>query len=335
MKSKSSLILLIIAFFIVGCTKKERKFSLNGFAQGTYYQISYYSKDSIITQATVDSFFMAFDEIASLWNPNSMISKINSNQLQKVSMPFKRMFQMAYEVSNATDGALDCTIGNIVNVWGFGKDSIHSPSQQTIDSLMKFVGFHNVFISSDNTIHKLYPETKLDFNAIAKGFSVDMLAQKFHTSGIHNFIIDVGGEIAVSGKKQNDDQWIIGIESPAATATSERNVQIKLKLTNTSIATSGSYRKYYEENGIRYSHTIDPQTGRPVNHSLLSATVITEKCAIADAFATAFMVMGTEKTIEFLKSHTQLQVYLIYCGEDGLLHTWQTDGFKDFIVSDL
>lgn len=313
------------------CTHKEKRINFTGLAQGTYYNITYYANDTLFTQQDIDSFFIEFDNIASLWKPNSMISKINRNETHKVSSTFKRIFEIAQEVSVATDGSLDCTIGDVVNAWGFGSNDKIKPSSKTIDSLMQYVGFQNISLNN-NEVTKLYPETKLDFNAIAKGFSVDMLSQMIQNKGVHSFIVDVGGEISACGRKPDGTHWIIGLEKPSSTAFSDRELITTLNLTNKSIATSGSYRKYYEKNGIRYSHAIDPKTGYPVTHTLLSATVIADKCANADAFATAFLVMGKDNVIRFLKKYAQLEVFLVYSNEKGEIKTWQTDGFKSLIL---
>ncbi|MDD4847359.1 MAG: FAD:protein FMN transferase [Bacteroidales bacterium] len=329
---KKLLYFLVGILLLAGCSTKEQKISFNGLAQGTYYRVTYYAPDTLFSQAEIDSFFVEFDALASLWNPNSMISKINNNELTTVSTPFKRLFRTAQDVSKITNGALDCTIGNLVNAWGFGAFDSIKPSQIIIDSLLQYVGFQYVSIDSDNVIHKQFPETKLDFNAVAKGFSVDLLAQKMQNKGIRSLLIDIGGEIFAYGQKPDGSNWVVGLEKPSKTAVSERELKLTLNLSNKAIATSGSYRKYYEKDGIRYSHTIDPATGYPVRHTLLSATVICEKCAVADAFATAFMVMGTDKVIEFLKQYAQLQVFLIYSDDQGDLKTWQTDGFKNLIL---
>lgn len=317
---------------VSSCTTKEKKISFTGLAQGTSYSITYYAEDTLLTQNDIDSFFIEFDKVASLWVSNSMISKINNNENNQVSSIFKSIFKISQEVSLATDGALDCTIGDIVNVWGFGANDSIAPSSKVIDSLMQYVGFQNVSINDQNQIIKRYPETKIDFNAIAKGFSVDMIAQLMLNRGIYSFIVDVGGEVTSFGQKPDGSLWLVGLEKPSKTSSSDREILTTLNLTNKSIATSGSYRKYYEKNGVRYSHTIDPKTGYPVKHSLLSTTVIADKCAVADAFATAFLVMGKENTINFLKHYAQLEVFLIYSNEKGEIKTWQTEGFKNFIM---
>ena len=218
-----------------------------------------------------------------------------------------------------------------MNAWGFGFKSREKLDSSKVDSLKQYIDYRHVRLENGRIVKK-YPGIQLDFNAIAQGFSVDVLAGYLESKGIRNYLIDVGGEVLGHGSKPWHKPWKVGIENPAPDSTAARTLNAKVYLRDKALATSGSYRKYYEENGIRYSHTIDPKTGYPVLHSLLSVSVLANDCATADGFATAFMVMGLEKSLKFLKDHPELQAYFIYSDREGNLQVRYTKGFKSILI---
>ena len=239
--------------------------------------------------------------------------------------------------SSLTDGAFDITVGELVRKHGFANKNREKLTDAQVDSLLQFVGYANLSINNDKLIKKL-PQTTLDFNAIAQGYTSDTIASYFRNRNIHSFIVDVGGEVMCGDKKPDNSKWAVGIEQPTIVESdnsqyelyNERKTQQIIYLENESVVTSGNYRKFYIENGVKYSHTINPKTGRPVTHSLLSASVIAKDATTADALATAFMVMGLEDTQKFLESHKEYATYLIYCDKNGQMQTWQSSNFNKY-----
>jgi len=325
--------LLCLLLTLCHCVQsgKTKRFTFTGNTQGTYYQITYYATDTLVTQTQIEDVLEKFLQVASLWNPDSEISRVNGNQNMTVGTDFQAIFYEAQEISRLTGGAFDVTVGGLVNAWGFGPYQSEDSVLVKIDSLRQYVGFQNVDIINSVVVKK-DPNIKIDFNAIAKGYSVDLMAKVLWHYGINNFIVDIGGEVYTSGLKPDGGKWNVGIEKPSETDHSAREVQEVIALSNKAAATSGTYRKYFTKDNIRYSHTIDPTTGRPVEHSLLSVTVIADRCVTADALATAFMVMGVEKAMEFLSENPQYEGYFIYCDEDNDLQIVYTEGFKALII---
>ncbi|MBL7137975.1 MAG: FAD:protein FMN transferase [Bacteroidales bacterium] len=308
------------------------KIHFTGEAQGTYYAVTYYSSDIKNYQPSIDSLLKDFDQTASLWVKNSMINRVNNNKDVVVNDLFLELFRISRVVSEATDGYFDITVGPLVNAWGFGADSKPAIRQGTVDSLLPLVNFRNVRIENGKVI-KADPRIKIDFNAVAQGYSVDLISSFLESRGIENYLVDIGGEVYARGTKPGGKSWQIGIEKPSEDQSSSREINAELPITNHAVATSGNYRKYYEQDGIRYSHTIDPHTGYPVRHSLLSVTVVADRCAYADAYATAFMVMGLDNTLLFLDGkQPDLEVYFIYSDQDGIYKTLMTEGLKKLVV---
>lgn len=329
-------ILLGFLFSSIFCLVNGQEIDLNritlaGFTQGTYYKIIYYASDSVVTQKEIDLFLDDFLQTASLWNANSIISKVNRNEEVELNESFITIFETAQQISALTDGAYDITVGNLVNTWGFGigKENI---SKKTIDSLLQYVGYEKISIVN-NKIVKQSPSITIDFNGIAKGYTVDLVLRWFSERGINSSFVDIGGEIGTSGLPADGSPWLIGIEKPADYASSDREIRNVIALTGKSVATSGTYRKYIERDGLRYSHTIDPKTGYPVSHHLLSVSVIADQCYIADALATAFMVMGMEKAMRFLYQNPQYDAYfIIYDKEEGY-KDFCSKGFQKYIYT--
>lgn len=326
-----ALMLLLLCSFSVDPTQQE--YHYQGYTQGTYYSIIYFANHEIVSSKEIESLLADFMLTASLWEKNSVIAKINRNEDVVLDSNFMAIFKKAQEISQITDGNFDITVGNLVNAWGIGyKEKVNLPKSK-IDSLLRFVDYRNIGIDGEK-IQKKYPEIMIDFNAIAKGYSVDLVSDYLKRRGINNFIVDIGGEIRTSGVKANGNDWLVGIERPSEDAKADRKIQYAIRLRDKSMATSGTYRKYREENGIRYSHTIDPKTGYPVSHTLLSATVIADDCMTADALATAFMVMGVEKAKLFLNSYKNCDALFIYTDEKGEFQILYTKGFVNLFYTE-
>ena len=315
---------------------------INGFAQGTTYHIVYIpdfsiqlilNKDDFFFQEEIDSLLARFDESLSTYHPGSIISRVNQNDSSVVvDELFKTVFRKASEVASLTNGAFDITIGPIVNAWGFGPGEREKVDSTLIDSLLHYVGMSMVYIEDDRVV-KTIDEIVLDVNAIAQGYSVDLLASFFKGKGVDNYLVELGGEISASGKKHWGKEWKVGVDKPIDNnLIPGQMLQAVVELKNRSLATSGNYRKFYEEDGIKFSHTIDPETGYPVRHNLLSVTIIADDCMTADAFATAFLVMGLEKSIEMISGMNELEGFFIYSSEGGEFVTYSTPGFKEIII---
>ncbi len=305
---------------------------LQGEAQGTYYSMLYYDSLNRNFHPQVDSILKAFDQSVSLWVPNSILSRINRNDTNVVlDKHFIGNFNYSQQVSEATHGAFDMTVGPLVEVWGFGFESRKKVGKRMVDSLMPFIGYQKIKLV-DGKVIKAVPQMRIDFNGIAQGYSDDVVGRFFKSKGIHNYLIDIGGEVTARGNKADGSPWKVGIEKPAPDKDSPRVLKAVIALKNCSVATSGSYRKYYVENGIRYSHTIDPKTGYPVQHSLLSVSVLTNNTALADAYATAFMVMGYHKSRKFVESHPNLDAFFIWSEADGTFQSYATPGFKKVMI---
>jgi len=330
-------IFFILSIILAGwtaCTPESgtKKIRFFGEAQGTYYALTYYADDTLVTQQQIDSLLTAFDLSASIWVKQSVISRINNNDPDVApDRDFINIFRIAEKVSDETDGAFDITVGPLVEAWGFGFENRADVNLRMIDSLLPLANYRAVRIV-DGKVIKDNPGIQIDYNAIAQGYSVDLTGGFLLKNGIRNFLIDIGGELLAKGTKPDGSLWVVGIEKPSKEMDSERELKATLKITDKAVATSGNYRKYYEIDGVRYSHTINPKTGYPVRHSLLSATVIADSAAIADAYATAFMVMGLEKARTFLVSHPEMEAFFIYQGKDRQMKTYATEGIADRIV---
>lgn len=308
--------------------KKKAPNEVKGYAQGTTYQILYLDDRNF--QRSVDSILIAIDNSLSTYNKRSIITNFNqADSILEVDAFFIDVFNMAKEVYTSTEGAFNPAVTHLVNAWGFGFKNTEKTDSATIDSLLQFTNFDLITIVNNIAI-KQNKNMMLDFNAIAQGYTVDVIADFFDEKNVKNYMIEVGGEIIAKGKNTENKVWKIGIDKPIENQE-ERELKAIIRLDNLALATSGNYRKFYEKEGVKYSHTINPKTGYPVQHSLLSATVISNNCALADAYATAFMVVGLEKSKEILKANPTLEALLIYAIEDGTLSTYSTPKLTETI----
>ncbi len=330
---RSIILISLVLPFILACTgKKELKlYKFSGATQGTYYAITYCADNNENLQPAVDSLLKQFDRSVSAYLPSSVLSRLNSNDTTATADSiFKIVFKKSMEISAATDGAFDITVGPLVNAWGFGFKKKEKVNKAMIDSLLPLVGYQKVQLSNGRLI-KTDPRILIDFDAIAQGYTSDWLAHFFETKGIQDYLIDVGGEVLGHGLKPDGQLWSVAIEMPSENSEDERKLQAILALKDKAISTSGSYRKYYEENGTRYSHFIDPSNGYPVRHNLLSVSVLANDCITADAYATSFMVMGLEKSKDFLTKHPEIEAYFISDDKKGGFTVFYTPGFEQLL----
>lgn len=303
-------ILVFAILLLTSCSDLQFQ-KIEGGALGTYYAITYKGKENPSLQKGIDSILNSINETFSIFNASSVISKINDNQEVRINNDFIEVFHIAQRIGQETDGAFEMTIGPLVNLWGFGKDERNTNiTQEMIDSVLTFVGYQKVHLEG-TTITKDNTDIQLNFNALAKGYAVDKVAEYLVAKGYKDCLVDIGGEIVAKGKKYHDQEWNIGLQTPTRTRDGEMRSEETFHLQNKAVATSGNYRNYFEENGQRYTHIIDPKTGHPEKSNLLSVTVIADRCVVADAYATAFMVMGVEKTKTFLAKHPELTCIFI------------------------
>lgn len=335
--------ILRIGFFLIICNlftfcKTENKekelqyYKVAGFTQGTTYHITY--SDTINYRPKIEKILKDFSRSLSTYDKTSLISGLNKNK-ENVALDnfFISVFNKSQEISEKTNGYFDATVAPVVNAWGFGFSKKEKITKELIDSIKQYTGYKTVKIQNNRLVKK-HKQTMLDFNAIAQGYSVDVVADFLDEKGIENYMIEIGGELITKGKNPDNRDWKIGIDKPIEhSQESNRKIQAVVKLNNKALATSGSYRKFYEKNGIKYSHTINPKTGYPVQHNLLSVTVVAEDCISADAYATAFMVMGLEKSIKFVENTPSLEAYFISAKPNGGYEIYYTNGMKKMILN--
>lgn len=301
-----------------------------GMVFGTVYNITYQYDQDI--KEEIEAELQKVDNSLSPFNKGSIISKVNRNENPEVNSMFAEVFDKANEVARETGGAFDITVAPLVNMWGFGTKQFHHPDKESVDSLMQFVGYQKVALDGKH-VSKRNPNIQLDCSGIAKGYGSDVVARLLRGKGIKNFMIEIGGEIVASGNSEKRIPWKIGVTKPSDDSLqANQELQTVLNITDKAMATSGNYRNFYLEGGRKLAHTIDPHTGYPVQHSLLSSTVIADDCATADAYATAFMVLGIDKAKEVLKHHPELMAYFIYAGPKGEMKVWFSPTLKDKII---
>lgn len=317
-----ALVLLIVASVVIIRQNSAMPYQINqGMVFGTFYKITYQHDKNL--QKEIEAQLKSVNDALSMFDKKSIITAVNNNEPVKLNDMFVNVFKLAQSISEDTDGAFDITVAPLVNAWGFGYKSGALPSQQDIDSIRAFVGYQKVKLSGMR-IQKEDARLTLDCSAIAKGYGTDVVARYFLREGIKNFMVEIGGEIVTHGVNPKRQQWSIGIEKPVEDSLAMKSeLQTVLKVDDIAMATSGNYRNFYYKDGKKYAHTIDPKTGFPVQHNILSATVLAKQCAVADAYATAFMVMGLEKSKEVLARHKDLKAYLIY-DDNGKYGIWKS-----------
>ena len=329
------LLLLLIVGTILTCKSAGTPSSSDGYMQsegevfGTIYHITYHYGHDL--RPSIDSVLAQVDRSLSPFNSHSIITAVNNNQDVTVDSGFTTVFRLARQVYEETGGAFDITVAPLVNLWGFGFKNEAGVTDSLVRATLIHVGMDKVSLQADRVV-KTDTLTMLDCSAIAKGYGVDAVGLYLEHLGITDYMVEIGGEVRLRGSNPKGEPWSIGIMKPVDDPTGQQSeLEQVLRLTGMSMATSGNYRNYYEREGRKYAHTIDPHTGYPVQHSLLSATVLASDCATADAYATSFMVLGMDRAREVLSRHPELSAFLIYSDHDGNTHNWMTDGFKKYI----
>lgn len=321
----------IFLLYSASIYSQQEPIKIEGNAQGTTYHITYFDHQNRNLQPEIEKILQDFDLSVSTYIPNSIISRINSNEKNViVDKYFIVCFNKAKEVWKNTNGAFDPTVYPLSNAWGFGPGRKQKIEKTKIDSILKFVGFQLIKLKG-NTVIKKDPRVALDFNAFAQGYSVDVVSDFLNSRGISAYIVEIGGEVYARGRKPNGKNWTIGIEKPIDNKESENAFKAIVKLENLAIATSGNYRRFIIEDGIKYAHHLDPKTGYPTKNNLLSASIFAKECISSDANATGVLVMGLEKAKVFLQKHTELQAYLIYSDDKGNYQVYETPGLNSIL----
>ncbi len=343
---RSFVIISIAALLTFSCEKQSEKSVISGNTQGTTYSIIVPGEQINFNKKEIDSVLNDFDLALSTYIDNSVVSKLNNASdsiwVQDKSGYFKRCYELSQTVFQKSQGSFDPTVFPLIDAYGFFKNEKTPPSDAQITAILEYVGFEEnklftISFSGDSIrLIKKNPNLKFDFNAIAQGLSVDVLAKFIESKGHEDYYVEIGGEIFVKGKNPDGEKWRIGIDTPSEEnmpGKDKRSIDNVLMISGKAVATSGNYRKFYSSGGKKFSHTLDPLSGKAVNHSLLSATVIAENCAIADAYATVFMVLGLERSKSFLADHPKLKldVYLISSGEDETYNYFISPGLGNYL----
>ena len=326
---QSSLIALAV-FSLFACQPKKEFIRNEGLIFGTVYHMTYEHHHDLYD--TINAVLNAFDRSMSTYKKESLISKINRNASDKTDAYFRQVFHRAKEITEATDGAFDMTVAPLVNAWGFGFSKEDSITQALIDSILPNVGMAMLQLDGDRLI-KQRPGIMLDGSAIAKGFAVDVVADLLEAFEVRNYMIEIGGEMRVKGHNPVNTVWRVGIDKPIDDPeVMNRQLQEIIGISNVALATSGNYRNFYVKGGKKYAHTISPFTGYPVSHQLLGVSVLAPDCMSADAYATGFMVLGFEKSLEIVESHPELEAYFIMADKALEYKTHSTKGFSKYII---
>ena len=332
-------LVFILTMVMVACqpSVNEKVYLIEGEAQGSTYHIKYIAERDENLKPAIDSILEVIDLSMSTYRPDSAISKINQGDTTVVvDEHFRKVFEASQQIWQESEGLFDPTVGVLVNAWGFGKQKISEadlPTDKKIDSLRKYVGFDKVALTGKNLIKKRYTEILFDFNAIAQGYTSDVVANYLSARGIKNYIVEIAGEMYLKGKNTVEDKsWTIGVENPLK-PLDDRDLVATIQFTNQGLATSGNYRKVWtDSNGRKYVHSINPLTGRATQSDVLSATVVAPSTMLADGYATMFMVMGLAKSKAFLEKHPDLAVLLVYSDDKHQEATYETKSFEKLII---
>lgn len=330
MHKKIGFLVSLWILVFTACTNQKQYFEESGSVFHTIYHIKYEAPE-LLTEK-IDAEFQKFNLSLNPFNPNSIISKVNQNEPVEADDWFIEVFNRAKEVSDHSDGVFDITCAPLINLWGFGFSKMDSVTPQMIDSIKQFVGYQKVKLIGRNVV-KEDPRLMLNCSAIAKGYACDVIARLLEREGVKNYMVEIGGEVAMKGINQNGNCWRIGINKPEDDSTGiindiEEVVQLCKK---GGVATSGNYRNYYIKDGKKYAHTIDPRTGYPSEQNILSATIVANDCITADAYATAFMAMGLEKARQAAKNIPDIEYYVIYSDENGKHQIEYSNGMLQYL----
>ena len=326
------LVLLIVGTVLIIRQQQNMPYQkYSDFVFGTTFTVTYQC-DSDMNHSIKDE-LMKVDFSLSPFNEKSIITAINNNQDVTPDKMFMDVFQLAMDISRETNGAFDITVAPLVNAWGFGFKNGEKPTAQQVDSLRQIIGYQKVSVENGK-IRKQDPRMMFDCSAIAKGYGTDVVARFLRSRGVKNFMVEVGGESITSGVNPERLPWRVGVIKPDDDSLNvSHELQTVLNVTDIAMATSGNYRRFYYKNGKKYAHTIDPATGYPVQHNILSATVLAKTCAMADAYATSFMVMGLDGAQKVLERHPELMAYFIYDDGQGKNAVWFSPSLKDKIAN--
>lgn len=328
-----SLSIITFPLLVCSCAPQPEYAEINGLTQGTTYHIVIEKSpgvDIMALRQKIENLLTDVDNSLSIYNDSSVISLINAGVSDLTDTLLREVFRSSAIVSEQSGGLFDITIGPLVKAWGFGPDAMKRFDETMLDSLLALVGMDKLQLEGERLVRN-DPHMFIDVNAIAQGYTTDLLVELLKQEGIDECLVEVGGEVRTAGNKRGKG-WHIGIDTPAdGNYIPGADMQAKVRLDNSALATSGNYRKFFVENGVKYSHTIDPRTGYPVRHTLLSATVIAPECAVADAWATACMVAGTDAAIALIEKHDFLEGYLIFSDEKGEMRSWISEGLKNLI----
>lgn len=299
-----------VLILLLNSCVEEKITNIQGSAFGSYYSITYMGAENPQLQESIDSILADISDQFSLFDTTSTLYRINEGDSLPFTEDMVKVFYLSQKISTLTKGTYDITVAPLVNLWGFGKEKRENVEQWEIDSVLKFVGYSKISLKN-NFIVKSDPRIEINFNAITDGYAADKIAQFMVSQGYPNCIVDIGGEIVALGTK-GGKQWQVGIQTPTNDADGVIDSQYAFPMKNRAVSTSGNYRKYLEKDGQRFSHIINPITGQPEHSTLLSVSVIAKDCATADAYSTAFMVLGIEKSLEIVKRDPSLAAYFIY-----------------------
>lgn len=322
-------IVLGMAIGLAGCAERKEYRFTEGQIYGTFYHITYNFSEDLQNEIRVE--MEKVNTSLSMFNPKSVIAMINKNESDRTDSLFRRMFIKALRVNRESGGAFDITVAPLVNAWGFGFKNSAFPTPEKIDSILVFVGMDKLTLAADKIV-KSIPGVEMDASSIAKGLGTDLVADYLDSRGVTDYMVEIGGEIRVKGISTKRKPWTVGIERPIDDATAQnREIEMVVGISSGALATSGNYRKFYIHEGKKYAHTINPLTGYPVQRDILSASVFADSCMEADAYATAFMVLGLEASKEIVNRNPSLQACFIY-EKDGEMKTWMSAGFEKLIV---
>lgn len=330
-------LLFILSVLFISCNSGKKKENYTYFRDSgeifhTLYHIKYAYGRSL--EKEILSELERFEQSLNPFRDNTVITKINSNMPVKPDSLFLDVFNKAMEVSRMTEGKFDITASPLIDAWGFGFKNMDDVTPAIIDSLKRFVGYHKIRIDSEGNVVKSDPRVQLNTSAISKGYSCDLVARLLDRYGIENYMVEIGGEVVAKGMNDRGVCWRIQVDKPVDDFTGMlHEQQIVLSLCDKSVATSGNYRNYYVKDGKKYAHTIDPQTGYPSEQDILGATVIADDCMTADAYATAFMASGLEKSKEIARKIPGLHYYFIYVKPDSTLDVAYSEGFEQFFAN--
>lgn len=320
--------LSVVVCFSCGKQHSKKYLKAEGFTQGTTFSIVYADSLNRDFSSSFDSIFTIIDNSLSIYNDSSVISQVNRNSRLDVDSMLAQVIAISDLVYRETEGAFDITVGPVVRAIGFGPDKVKGIDTLKVKSLLPLIGMSHLHLNG-LTLTKSNPAIQIDVNAVAQGYTVDVVANFLKSKGVVDYIVEVGGEISANGVNSRGTAWVVGVDKPVENALPGENIQTKIYLTNgKGLATSGNYRKFIEVNGSKYSHTINPKTGFPVLNSLLSATVTAPTGAHADALATAFMVKGLEWSTNYINTHPGIDAYFIYSDSSGVYNVWISDGIK-------